>query len=72
MNISLHPLVVMNVSDHFTRVKVRSQVPPVISGISMQNGRQRKAIYRVLPSLHYANALDSPIKKTALWRRVLR
>ena len=34
VNVSLHPLVVMNVSDHFTRVKVQSQVPPsIISGI---------------------------------------
>ena len=53
VNVSLHPLVVMNVSDHFTRVKVQSQVPPsVISGISMQNGRQ---VYRDLRSTMQMN-----------------
>ncbi len=27
VSVSLHPLVVMNVSDHFTRVKVQNEVP---------------------------------------------
>ncbi len=27
VSVSLHPLVVMNVSDHFTRVKVQNDVP---------------------------------------------
>ena len=34
VSVSLHPLVVMNVSDHFTRVKVQNDIPSSsVSGI---------------------------------------